>query len=105
MSSHLGTGSFILQSAFNFLGQGGSEERMLRWLPGAVLGEPKSSRYGTAILGLPSRPLQGEELVVHNSGGIKVEAQNNLHTRNAAVDAVVPKPGPLSSGGFEELGS
>ena len=105
MSHSFGASSFILQSALNFIGQGRSKYRLLRWLPGAVLGEPKSSRYGTAILGFPSRPLQGEELVVNNSGGIRVEAQNNLHTRNAAVDAVVPKPGPLSSGGFEELGS
>ena len=69
--------------------------------PRGVLWEPKRSRYGTSILGFPYRPLQGEELVVHNSGGIRVEEQNNLHTRNAAVDAVVLEPGPWARDGLK----
>ena len=63
---------------------------MLGWLPGAVLGKPKGSNDSTAILGLPSRLLESEELVVHSNGGLKVEAQNNLHAWNAAVNAVMP---------------
>ncbi len=98
MSSPLGTCSFILQSALNFLGQGRSKERMLRWLPGAVRGKPKRGGDSTATLGFPSRPLQGKKLVVHNCGSIIIKAQNNLHTRDAAVNAVVLKPGPLGSG-------
>ena len=104
MPSPFGTSSLVLKPALNFLGQGRSKERMLRWLPGAVREKPKGGGDSTATLGFPSRPLQSKKLIVHNSGSIMVKAQNNLHTRNAAVDAVVLEPGPLGSGWLEKLG-
>ena len=105
MSSPLGTGSFVLKPALDFLGQGCVNDGLLRGLPGAIQGEPKGGGDSATILRFPTWLFQGKKLVVHNGGSVLIEAKHNLYARSTAVNAIMPEPGPLGSGGLEKFSS
>ena len=105
MSSPLGTGSLVLKPALDFLGQGCINDGLLRGLPGAIQGEPKGGGNRATSLLFPARSSQGEKMAVHDGGSVLIEAKHNLYARNAAVNAIMPEPGPLGSGGLDKFSS
>ena len=56
---------------------------------GQFWGSRKEEGMEFPFLNFLPGPFQCEEFVVHDNGGIGIEAQDNLHTRDATVDAVV----------------
>ena len=76
----------------------------LLWgIPGAIQGEPIGGRHRATSLRFPAWFFQGKKLAVHNGGSVLIEAKHNLYARNAAVNAIMPEPGPLGSGGLEKF--
>ena len=78
-----------------FLGKGSINDGLLWGLPGAIQGKPKGGGEKATSLRLPAWFFQGEKLAMHNGSGVLVEAEHNLHARNAAVNAIRSEPGPL----------
>ena len=105
MPSPLCASSLVLQPALNFLGKGSINDGLFRGLPGAIQGKPKGGGEKATSLRFPAWFFQGEKLAMHNGSGVLIEAEHNLHAGNAAVNAVMSEPGPLSSGRFEKFGS
>ena len=64
-------------------------------VPWTFLGKAKGTWDSIAFLSLSARTFEGKELPVHSVGSFSAEAEKDLDTWNAAINAVVSQPGPM----------